>query len=140
MVKVTRKEYYAVWRQNKNRINYNLFSLKTIDLLLNVINYSNYATILGNNDVVFSKAIVKMKCLRKTSHVADQQTLFFLNYLYVSSDKHTNLKERHQAPLILSKEPKLSMLTVCYMYVELITTVEVTVFCTMQTPHDCAEI
>lgn len=96
-------------------------------MLLNVVNYSNYATVLGNNDVVFSNAIVKMKRLRKTSHVADQQTLFFFfNYFYVSSHKHTNVKERSHAPLILSKEPKLSMLTVCYMYVELIPTIEVT--------------
>lgn len=96
-------------------------------MLLNVVNYSNYATFLGNNDVVFSNAIVKMKRLRKTSHVADQQTLFFLfNYFYVSSHKHTNVKERSHAPLILSKEPKLSMLTVCDMYVELIPTIEVT--------------
>ena len=103
-----------------------------------VVNYSaNYATILGNNDVVFSNAIVKMKRLSKTSHVVDQQTLFFVDYLYLSSHKHTNLKERYHAPLILSKEPKLSMLKVYYMYVELITTTEVTVFCTMQTPHDC---
>ena len=103
-----------------------------------MVNYSaNYATILGNNDVVFSNAIVKMKRLRKTSHVVDQQTLFFVDYLYLSSHKHTNLKERYHAPLILSKEPKLSMLKVYYMYVELITTTEVTVFCTMQTPHDC---
>lgn len=94
-------------------------------MLLNVVNYSNYATVLGNNDVVFSNAIVKMKRLRKTSHVADQQTLFFfLNYFYVSSHKHTNVKERYHAPLILSKEPKLSMLTVCYMYVELIPTID----------------
>lgn len=97
-------------------------------MLLNVVNYSNYATILGNNDIVFSNAIVKMKRLRKTSHVADQQTLFFLDYLYVSSHKHTNLKERYHAPLILSKERKLNMLTACYMYVKLITTTEVTVF------------
>lgn len=83
-------------------------------MLLNVVNYSNYATILGNNDIVFSNAIVKMKLLRKTSHV--------------SSHKHTNLKERYHAPLILSKERKLNMLTACYMYVKLITTTEVTVF------------
>lgn len=96
-------------------------------MLLNVVNYSNYATVLGNNNVVFSNAIVKMKRLRKTSHVADQQTFFFFfDYFYVSSHKHTNVKERSNAPLILSKEPKLSMLTVCYMYVELIPTIEVT--------------
>lgn len=82
-----------------------------------------------------------MKHLRKKkSHVADQQTLCFLDYLYVSSHKHTILKQRYHAPLFLSKEPKVSMLTVCYMYVELITTIEVTVFCTMQTAHGCGEI
>lgn len=90
-------------------------------MLLNVVNYSNYATVLGNNDAVFSNAIVKMKRLRKTTNF-----VFFFNYFYVSSHKHTNVKERYHAPLILSKEPKLSMLTVCYMYVELIPTIEVT--------------
>lgn len=59
MVKITRKEYYAV------------------------VNYSNYATVLGNNDVVFSNAIVKMKRLRKTSHVVDQQTLFFFLIIFM---------------------------------------------------------
>ena len=67
---------------------------------------------------MFSNAIVKMKRLRKTSHVADQQTLFFFfNYLYVSSHKHTNLKERYHAPLILYKRAQLkhvnSLLYVC---------------------------
>ena len=42
---------------------------------------------------------------------------FFFNYLYVSSHKHTNLKERYHAPLILYKRAQLkhvnSLLYVC---------------------------
>ena len=107
-----------------------------------VLNYSNYATILGNSDVVFSNVIVKMKRLRKKSHqwLTNKRCFFKLSLFKFTQTHKPERKIPCTLRLILSKEPKLSMLTVCCMYVELITTIEVTVFCTMQTPHECGEI